>query len=476
LQPKLIFPAGFILLVPPETLDEVCLMNHSASLGFLCDFIRFPSVSTDPARRKDVAACAGWLSAHLEGIGLSSRVVPTPGHPVVLARNGHKPGRPTVLIYGHYDVQPEEPLAAWTTPPFDPQIRNGVLFARGAADNKGQIFAHVEGVAATMRENGDLPVNLIFLIEGEEEIGSDHLEAFLEAHRKELRCDVIAVSDTGMVAAGVPTLTYGLRGIAAMELRVNGPATDLHSGIYGGAVLNPAVVLARLVASLHDVTGTVAVDGFYDGVQPLADWERTAWARVPFGEAEIEGVTGTRAVGGEPGFSALERIWGRPTAELNGIGGGFQGEGTKTVIPRTAFAKLTFRLVPAQEPARVLEAVERHLRRECPEGVTLEIQSGHTGEPYVCDPHSVWGEAAQRALRRALPGHEVALIREGGSIPIVNTFKRVLGVDTLLLGLALPDCRAHGPDENFPVANFEAGMALNRALLEEIAKGAGAGR
>ena len=453
---------------------EHVFMTHASSLALLCDFIRFPSVSTDPSRKAAVSACADWLAAHLQSIGLSSEVRPTPGHPVVLARNVHKAGRPTVLIYGHYDVQPEEPLAAWTTPPFEPQIRNGVLFARGAADNKGQIFAHVEGVAATMREQGDLPVNLIFLIEGEEEIGSDHLEAFLEAHRDELRCDVIAVSDTGMVAAGVPTLTYGLRGIAAMEVRVNGPATDLHSGIYGGAVRNPAVVLARLVASLHDATGVVAVDGFYEGVLPLADWERAAWARVPFGETQIEAVTGTRALGGEPGFSALERIWGRPTAELNGIGGGFQGEGTKTVIPRTAFAKLTFRLVPAQEPARVLEAVERHLRRECPEGVTLEIHCGHSGEPYVCDPHSVWGEAAQRALRRALPGHEVALIREGGSIPIVNTFKRVLGVDTLLLGLALPDCRAHGPNENFPVANFEAGMALNRALLEELAKGAGA--
>ena len=448
-------------------------MTHASPLALLCDFIRFPSVSTDPSRKGAVSACAEWLASHLQGIGLSSQVLPTPGHPVVVARNVHKTGRPTVLIYGHYDVQPEEPLAAWTTPPFDPQIRNGVLFARGAADNKGQIFAHVEGVAATLRQHGDLPVNLIFLIEGEEEIGSDHLEAFLEAHRAELQCDVIAVSDTGMVAAGVPTLTYGLRGIAAMEVRVNGPATDLHSGIYGGAVRNPAVVLARLVASLHDATGAVAVDGFYEGVLPLADWERAAWAKVPFGEAQIEAVTGTRALGGEPGFSALERIWGRPTAELNGIGGGFQGEGTKTVIPRTAFAKLTFRLVPAQEPERVLEAVEQHLRRECPEGVTLEIHRGHSGEPYVCDPHSVWGAAAQRALHRALPGHEVALIREGGSIPIVNTFKRVLGVDTLLLGLALPDCRAHGPDENFPVANFEAGMALNRALLEELARGGG---
>jgi acetylornithine deacetylase/succinyl-diaminopimelate desuccinylase-like protein len=249
---------------------------------------------------------------------------------------------------------------------------------------------------------------------------------------------------------------------------------DLHSGIYGGAVRNPVAVLAKLIASLHAEDGSVAVDGIYDGVHPLHEWERTAWAKVEFGEAQIEEITGVPALGGESGFTALERIWGRPTAEINGIGGGFQGEGTKTIIPKEAFAKLTFRLVPGQTPEHILELVERHLRMECPLGVNLEVHPGHSGEPYLTDPHSVFGKAAQRALQRVFPRGQVALIREGGSIPIVNTFKRILGAETLLLGLALPNCRAHAPDENFPVSNFEAGVLLNRALLEEIASGLGA--
>jgi acetylornithine deacetylase/succinyl-diaminopimelate desuccinylase-like protein len=343
-----------------------------------------------------------------------------------------------------------------------------VVFARGAADNKGQIFAHVAGIAETLRETGGLPVNLIVLVEGEEEIGSAHLEEFLTAHREELRCDVIAISDTGMLAPGVPTFTYGLRGIAAIELRVTGPATDLHSGIYGGVVANPATALARLVASLHDAAGRVAVPGFYDEVTPLETWEREAWARLPFGDAEILAVTGAPALFGEAGYTSLERVWARPTAEVNGLGGGFQGTGTKTVLPREAFAKLTFRLVPRQQPAVVLEKVRAHLRAACPPGVRLEITAGHSGEPYATDPNSPDGRAAQRALQRAFPGRDVALIREGGSIPIVNTFKRVLGVETMLLGLALPDSKMHAPNENFPLANFEAGIRLNRALLEEL--------
>jgi acetylornithine deacetylase/succinyl-diaminopimelate desuccinylase-like protein len=383
------------------------------------------------------------------------------------------------MIYGHYDVQPvDEPARAegeapdpnrhWLTPPFEPTIRDGVLFARGSTDNKGQIFAHITGIGQTLAEVGHLPVNLIVLVEGEEEIGSKHLEEFLEKNREELRCDIIAVSDTGMVAPGVPTFTYGLRGIAALELRVTGPASDLHSGIYGGAVMNPATAIGRLIASLHDAEGRVAVPGFYDGVAPLADWEREAWARLPLGDAEIQQLTGAPELAGEAGYSALERCWARPTAEVNGIGGGFQGAGTKTVIPREAFAKLTCRLVPNQQPD-VVEKVAAYLRANCPRGVKLEIASGHAGEPYLTDPHSSFGQAAQKALRRAFPDREIALIREGGSIPIVNTFKRVLGAETMLLGLALPDCRAHAPNENFPLENFFAGVRLNRALLEELA-------
>jgi acetylornithine deacetylase/succinyl-diaminopimelate desuccinylase-like protein len=280
---------------------------------------------------------------------------------------------------------------------------------------------------------------------------------------------VIAISDTGMIARGVPTFTYGLRGIGAMELKVTGARSDLHSGIYGGAVANPATAVARIVASLHDAEGRVAVPGFYADVAPVADWERAAWAKLPFGDADILQVTGAPELFGEAGYTSLERTWARPTAEVNGIGGGFQGVGTKTVLPREAFAKLTFRLVPHQRPDEVMANVKAHLRAHCPPGVNLEIRGGHAAEPYVTDPNSADGLAAQQALRRAFPGSEIALIREGGSIPIVNTFKRVLGVETLLLGLAMPDCRAHAPDENFPLENFFGGIRLNRALLEELA-------
>lgn len=451
----------------------------SAELDRLLEFLRFPSISTDPERRGDVAACAEWLAGELRAMGLSTEVHSTAGHPVVLARNGHRSGRPTVMIYGHYDVQPvDEPERApgeaadpnrhWLTPPFQPEIRDGVLFARGSADNKGQIFAHITGIRESLAAGGDLPVNLILLVEGEEEIGSEHLEAFLEEHREELRCDIIAISDTGMVAPGTPTFTYGLRGIAALEMRVTGPASDLHSGIFGGAVMNPATAVGRLLATLHDAEGRVAIDGFYDGVAELQGWERAQWARLPLNDAELLRLTGAPSLHGEPGFTALERIWSRPTAEVNGIGGGFQGIGTKTVIPREAFAKLTFRLVPGQEPEGVMARVRAHLEKHCPAGVKLALHGGHAGEPYLTDPQSRFGLAAQRALQRSFGGKEVALIREGGSIPIVNTFKRVLGAETLLLGLALPDCRAHAPNENFPVENFVAGARLNRALLEEI--------
>ncbi len=450
-------------------------------LSDLLAFLRYPSVSTDPARKEDVARCAAWLAGKLESIGLQAATYPTPGHPIVVARNAHRADRRTVLIYGHYDVQPvdepellegetPDPNRHWMTSPFEPALRDGVIYGRGAADNKGQLFSHVCGVSEMLEGSRELPVNLVFLVEGEEEIGSVNFGAFLHAHREELRCDIIAVSDTGMIAPGVPTFTYGLRGIAAAELRVTGAASDLHSGIYGGAVGNPATCVARLVASLHHADGRIAVAGFYDDVTPLAEWERAAWSRLPLTDADLQRVTGAPDLVGEAGYSALERVWARPTAEVNGIGGGFQGVGSKTVIPREAFAKLTFRLVADQHPAGVFAKVKAHFETHCPRGVRLEVKQGHGGEPYLTSPNLPAGLAAQNALRRAFPGREVALIREGGSIPIVATFRQVLGVETLLLGLALPDCRAHAPNENFPVENFEAGIRLNRALLEELAQ------
>ncbi len=441
-------------------------MSTPPGLDDLLTLLRFPSVSTNPANAGDVRACATWLMAKLRSIGLSVELHETPGHPVVLARNAHQPGRRTVMIYAHYDVQPAEPLNEWLSPAFEPTIRDGRIYCRGATDNKGQLMAHLRGLEETLAE-GELPVNLVFLIEGEEEIGSPNLKPFLEQHRDELKCDVVAISDTGMVGPGMGTFTYGLRGIACMEVKVKGPAIDLHSGIFGGAVMNPNTAVARLAATLHDAEGRVAVAGFYDDVRPLQTWEREAWAALGDSSAETLGLTGSPELFGEVGYTDMERRWGRPTAELNGIGGGYQGAGSKTVIPREAMMKLSFRLVPGQDPDKIMALVETHLNAHCPKGVLLEIIQGHIGMPYLMDPHSAFGAAAQRALTATFGG-KIALAREGGSIPIVQAFKDVLGVDTLLLGLALPDCQAHAPNENFPIVNFEAGVLLNKKLLREL--------
>jgi acetylornithine deacetylase/succinyl-diaminopimelate desuccinylase-like protein len=432
-------------------------------------FLRFPSVSTDEKYAGKVRDCADWLSKKLTNIGLESKVVPTPGHPIVWARNEHKKGRPTVLLYGHYDVQPPDPLELWESPPFEPVLKNGYVFARGATDNKGQILAHILGIQETLQKNGDLPVNLNLVVEGEEEVGSQNLGKFLTDNREALKCEVVMVSDTGMIAKHQPTISYGLRGVAALELKVTGAKMDLHSGVFGGAVANPAAALAEMLASLHDKNGHITVDGFYDEVLPLQDWERQAWRKLPIdADAELLGETKAPALFGEAGFSTLERIWARPTAEINGIGSGYQGPGTKTVLPSHAMAKLTFRLVPNQEGDVIVDRVKKHLQKNLPPGVTVEMVSGHSGPWYLTDPNNKFGKAAQSALKKAF-GKDPALIREGGSIPIVSDFRKILGVETLLLGLALQDCRAHSPNENFPLENFELGIRMNQAVLQELA-------
>jgi acetylornithine deacetylase/succinyl-diaminopimelate desuccinylase-like protein len=432
-------------------------------------FLRFPSISTDDQYAERLAECAHWVAQKLKSIGLQVEVILTAGHPIVWARNTHRPDRRTVLIYGHYDVQPPDPLELWDSPPFEPVLKDGYVFARGATDNKGQILSHIIGIQETMEQNHDLPVNLHLVIEGEEEIGSANLGPFLNQNRDALKSDVAVVSDTGMIARGVPTLSYGLRGVTALEVKVTGPKMDLHSGIFGGAVANPITALAQLLATLHDREGRVAIAGFYDRVKPLENWEREAWRKLPIdGDKEVLKETGVPELFGEAGYNSVERIWARPTAEINGIGGGYQGKGTKTVIASHAMAKLTFRLVPEQEGDEILKLARTHLRKNLPKGVTLEITDGHSGPWYLTDPHSPIGEAAQRALRKAFNA-EAALIREGGSIPIVSQFRGILGVETLLMGLALPDCRAHSPNENFPLENLEGGIRLNKAILQELA-------
>jgi acetylornithine deacetylase/succinyl-diaminopimelate desuccinylase-like protein len=433
-------------------------------------FLRFPSVSTDDQYKEKLEDCADWLVKKLSSIGLQVQIVPTRGHPIVWARNKHQPGRRTVLIYGHYDVQPPDPLELWDSPPFEPVLKDGYVFARGATDNKGQILSHIVGIQETIEQNGDLPVNLHLVIEGEEEIGSVNLGRFLEENRETLKSDVAVISDTGMIARGVPTLSYGLRGVTALGVKVTGPKMDLHSGVFGGAVANPITALSQLLATLHDRDGRVAIAGFYDRVKPLEDWEREAWRKLPVdGDKLILNETGVPKLFGEAGYNSVERIWARPTAEINGIGGGYQGQGTKTVIASHAMAKLTFRLVPDQEGDEIQKLAKEHLRKHLPKGVTLEITTGHSGPWYLTDPHSAVGEAAQRALQKAF-NRDPALIREGGSIPIVSQFRGILGIETLLMGLALPDCRAHSPNENFPLENFEGGIRLNKAILQELAR------
>ncbi len=403
-------------------------------------------------------------------MGLDTELHETPKHPIIIARNKHEDGKKTCLIYGHYDVQPVDPVELWDSPPFEPEIRDGKIWARGATDNKGQMLAHILGVEEALQENGELPVNLIFLFEGEEEIGSPNLVPFLLKHKDELKCDVIAVSDTGMVAKGVPTMGYGLRGITCCEVTVKGPSGDLHSGVYGGAVANPATAVAKLVASLHHDDGKIAIEGFYDDVRPLENWEREMWAKVPgVSEENMLAITGSPSTFGEPDYTSAERLWARPTAEVNGIGGGYQGEGSKTVLPAEAMAKFSFRLVPDQDPKDISAKVKSHLAKHAPPGVTIEVEVGHDGKPYLCDPHSENGKAGQAALEQAF-GKAPVLIREGGSIPIIQDMKEILGVESLMLGLALPDCQIHAPNENFYVENFEGGIRLNKALLQELAK------
>ncbi len=437
-------------------------------LDDLFEFLRFPSVSADSQFKSSVDACADWLSARLARAGLQVEKFETAGHPVVLARNEHRPDRKTVLIYGHYDVQPPDPVELWDTPPFEPVIKGNKIFARGSTDNKGQILAHILGIESALKEKGDLPVNLVLLVEGEEEIGSPNLEDFLKEHKPALQADVVAISDTGMVGAGIPTFSYGLRGILCMEIRMRGPSVDLHSGIFGGSVANPATELSRMVGSLHDENGHIAVPRFYDRVLPLEQWERDLWAKLPYTEQGWLATTGSPQLSGEKGFTFLERVWARPTAEVNGFSSGYQGEGPKTIVPSKATAKLSFRLVPDQDPQELSVLVEEFLRRQCPASVEMEIVPQHSGKAYLVKPDSVFGKAAQKALADTFK-RPVAFIREGGSIPITQSFKDILGLDTLLLGLALPDCKVHSPNENFEVENFHAGIRLNKKLLQEIA-------
>lgn len=432
------------------------------------EYLRFPSVSAAPDQRPSMQACADWLVGKFRKMGFGACAHSTGGNPVVLARRSSPlAGAQTLLIYGHYDVQPAEPLGLWRHPPFEPEIRDGFAFARGATDNKGQTMAHILGTEAWLAGGRDLPVNLIYLIEGDEEIGSPHLGAFLTARAAELACDGIIVSDTSMIGPGRPAITNGLRGIACVDLTVRGPATDIHSGVFGGAVANPATELARLLGGMHAPSGEVAIPGFYDAVAPASAAERQAWREIGTLDAGLLRASGAAALAGEDGYSGIERTWIRPTAEVNGIIAGYQGPGSKTIIPAMASAKLSFRLVPDQDPADIALKVKRFFAARASPAVEIAVDYDHGGRPYHANPDTPLARAVRAALQ-AVFGREAVLVREGLSIPIVSTFKEVLGRDTLLVGLGLPDCGAHGPNESFPLDHLDRGIELHQEILRRL--------
>ncbi len=445
--------------------------NEARFVSELIQLSKFPSVSAQAKHRADVEACATWLLNHCNALGLHARLVPTPGNPVLIARTPRlsTSTKPHFVVYGHYDVQPAEPFELWKTKPFEPTIKGRSLFGRGTSDNKGQHFAHLKAVEAYFRTGTPLPCDLTFVIEGEEEVGSSHLATFLKQHRDELRCDGVVISDTGMPSLKLPALTYSLRGITALEIKVHGPSRDLHSGIYGGTVDNPAMALCQLLGKLRDARGRVAIPGFYDDVKPLSKLERKQAARFPLQETTYRKFLGVPKLFGEDGFTPQEQRSARPTLEINGLTSGYQGEGSKTIVPSWASAKLTLRLVPDQRPEKILALVTKHLKKLCPPTVRLEVEQGHCGQPYFTSPESDHALAAQRALKAAFR-HDPILIREGGSIPIVNDFKRILGVDTLLLGLALPDDNAHSPNEKFSLDAFAGGIRMGAYLWQELAR------
>jgi acetylornithine deacetylase/succinyl-diaminopimelate desuccinylase-like protein len=445
--------------------------HRDEHLKQLQDFLRIPSISAISTHKDDVRQAAGWLEKELKRIGMTKvEVMETGGHPVVYAERLEQTGGPTALIYGHYDVQPVDPLNLWETPPFEPAIRDEKLYARGASDDKGQVFMHLKVIEALLKQEQKLPVNVKLLIEGEEEIGSANLDRFITEHKELLKADVVVISDTGLYAPGVPSITYALRGLAAMEVEVIGAKGDLHSGLFGGAAPNAIHELVALLASLRRPDGGVAVPGFYDGVRDLSAEERQSFAALGFDEPEYKQELRVKSLTGEPGFSPLERLWARPTLEVNGIFGGFQGEGTKTVIPCSAGAKITCRLVPDQDPEQVLNAIEAHLQAHCPPTVTVKVDRAKGNSRAAITPidHPAI-KAAAEALKEAY-GKETRYIRTGGSIPVVVTFDRQLGLPSVLMGFAQEDENFHAPNEHFHLANFDLGLRALYAFWHKLAK------
>ena len=431
--------------------------------------LRIPSVSAQPDHDKDTRRAAEFVRDLLKNAGLPAELIETKRHPLVYAETPQISGKPTLLVYGHYDVQPAEPLEPWNSPPFEPIERDGNIIARGATDDKGQMLTHLLAAEAWLKTAGALPINVKFLIEGEEEVGGASLEAYVAENAERLKCDYAVISDTSQFAPGMPAITYGLKGLAYFEITVKGAKADLHSGTFGGAVANPLNALAVILASLKTADGKIAISGFYDRVRPLEDWERAEFAALPFDEAAFQKDLEVTSLEGEAGYTTLERKWARPTCDVNGIYGGYQGPGPKTVLPRMAGAKLSFRLVPDQDPKTVGELFRAHVKKVCPPGVTYEILDHHGAPAVLVDTKTPGVAAAVRAVEAGF-GAKPVFMREGGSIPVVGLIKTHLGVDTLLLGWGQSDDNLHGPNEKFSLADFHRGIKSSARLYAELAK------
>ncbi|KAA1259091.1 Succinyl-diaminopimelate desuccinylase [Rubripirellula obstinata] len=442
--------------------------SQQRHLDELIQWLKIPSVSSDTSKIGDVKAAGDWIANKLADSGLKVETIQTQGHPMIYAESPAIDGAPVVLVYGHYDVQPPEPLNLWTTPAFEPTVRNGNLYARGATDDKGQVLTHVHSICDWMATGKPLPLQIKLLIEGEEEVGSENLERMMPELADKLACDCVVISDSSQYGPGQPAITYGLRGIATYELLVQGPKQDLHSGSFGGAVMNPAIALCHLMSSMVDREGRIAIDGFYDSVRDLSPAEREAWDQLPKTDDFAKSV-GASELFGEKGYSADERRWARPTFDINGLTSGHQGEGVKTVLPAQASAKFSFRLVPDQDPTQLTDAINSHLTKHLPTGVTFKLTPDHGAPGMLADTNSRFMDAARAAITAAFETPPV-LIREGGSIPIVTRFQETLRCDCLLLGWGLSDDNAHSPDEKFCIEDFYRGIQASTMLWESIGK------
>jgi acetylornithine deacetylase/succinyl-diaminopimelate desuccinylase-like protein len=447
--------------------------NRDRHLNELMEVLRIPSVSTDPARADEVKRAAAWVKSRLDRAGCTrTEIFETKRHPIVYGEWLGVPGAPTILFYGHYDVQPEDPVDLWTSPAFQPTVRDGRLYARGACDDKGQFIIHVNAFEAYLKTGGSCPVNVKFLIEGEEEIGSPNLEPFIAARKDLLACDAVVVSDTAMFDKKTPSIVHGLRGLSYLQVDVRGTARDLHSGTFGGSVINPAFALAHIIAGLKDAKGKVKVPGFYDNVRKLTAKERKALKKLPHSDTTWRKSIGAKALFGEAGYTTLERVWARPTLEVNGIWGGFMGEGAKTVIPAEAHAKISMRLVPDQRPKEIVAKVTRAIKKLAPPSVDVTVTHIHSGEGWLADTGHVALRAAAAAVEKAF-GKTPVFTREGGSIPVVATFDRILKVPSVLMGIGLHDDNLHAPNEKIDLDNFFRGNEAAVYLMDELGSSTG---